>query len=262
MAWVVFAGTLLAASAVLLQAAWQSKNAWALVPLCLLVPLEFAAYAPFQANHYYSLGISFNNLGNVEGALGYFTRAVQFNPLQAEYRQFRANLFMAILDLTKQFSPVRGDKQTPSDDFSRALADYAVVERRSPNHPLLHHDKGQLYYKMALTRSDQASKSRSKTEYDFFKQDALDNMDHAKKSFTRALQSDPTNPETYMYLVQIGLLENNVDEAQDWLNKFRQGPEGVTEEEFLKKHQNDPMANQLQMQVNARRAQQLARRGR
>ncbi len=261
-AWVVFVGALLAASVILLRAAWQTKNALAIVPLCLVVPLEFAAYCPFQANHYYSLGISFNNMGNVEGALGYFTKAVQLNPLQAEYRQFRANLFMAILDLTNRFSPIRGDTQTPSDDFSRALADYAVVERRSPNHPLLHHNKGQLYYKMALTRSDQASKSHSKTEYDFFKQDALDNMANAKKSFVRALQSDPTNPETYMYLVQIGLLENNVDEAQQWLNKFRQGPEGVTEEEFLKQHQNYPLADQLQQQVNARRAQQLARRER
>ncbi len=260
-AWVCFLGSVVGAGYVILQSARRLRTVTAFIPLFILLPLEALAYKPFQANHFYSVAITLNNLGNAKGAISYFTRAVQFNPLQSEYRQFRANVFAAVLDLTKQFSPARGDRKEPSDDFSRALADYAVVEHRTPNHPLLYHNRGQLYYKMALLRSDQAAQAHSPAEYDWFKQEALAHMAQAKQSFERALQSDPTNPETYMYLVQIGLLENNVDEAQHWLDKFYQGPNGVTEEEFLQRHKNYPQADQLQKQVNARRAQQATRRG-
>lgn len=252
-AWVMFISIVFGACFVLVKSAWKLKSALALAVLILLVPLEFLAYCPFQANHYYSLAISFNNLRNMDGAIEYFTKAIRFNPLQSEYRQFRANVFTAVLDLDKRFSPLRGDTTTAQDDFTRAKNDFAVVMRRSPNHPLLYHNQGQLYYKMALLRSDQSGRARSRTEHELFKQEALDNMAQAKAAFERSLQSDPVNPETYMYLVQIGLLENNLDDAQRWLDAFYQGPKGVTEEEFLTRNRNFPPAAQLQAQINARR---------
>ena len=256
LAWAVFALCVAGACFIVVRAGWLLRTKTAVAVFILLLPLEFAAYAPFQANHYYSLGVTFNNLGNLDGAVSYFTKAVRFNPWQAEYRQFRANVFTVLLDLTKRFSPSRGDTDLPSDDYTRARTDFAVVERRSPNHPLLYHNRGQLYYKMALTRSEAAGKAHSPAEYELFRQEALENMDKAKASFARALQSDPTNPETYVYLVQIGLLENNLDDAQAWIDAFTRGPKGVTEEEFLAHHQNYPPMRQLQTQVNKRRAAQ------
>lgn len=259
-AWTIFVMCVLGSNFIVLRAAWLLRYGVALVPFIVLLPLEWIAYCPFQANHYYNVGIVLTTLQNPEGALGYFTKAIRFNPWQTEYRQFRANLFTVLLDLTRRFSAERGDVKAPSDDYSRALADYEIVQRRAPYHALLHHNRGQLYYKMALTRSDNAQRAKNPAEYEFFKQEALDNMAHAKEAFERSLQTDPVNAETYMYLVQIGLLENNVDEAQAWLDKFRQGPDGVKEQEFLARAKNYPPADILQRQINARRAQN-ARRG-
>ena len=134
------------------------------------------------------------------------------------------------------------------------------MTHRSPNHPLLHHNRGQLYYRMALTKNEQATRAHSDTEYELFKQAALTNMAKAKTAFERSLLTDPVNPDTYMYLTQISLLENNIDQAQAWLDRFRKGPAGVTEKEFLLRHQNYPPANALQAQINARRLQNNKKR--
>ncbi|MBR4592814.1 MAG: O-antigen ligase family protein [Elusimicrobiaceae bacterium] len=252
LAWLVLAGCLAGAGWVILRSAWLLRSAAAICPLLLLLPLEMAAYRPFQANHYYSLGISLNNSGNLEGAVGFFTKAINWDPLRTEYYQFRANLFTATLDLTKRFSPIRGDRKTPSDDFSRALQDYAVVKRRAPNHALLYHNQGQLYYTMALNRSEAARYAPNQTVYEETKQEALQHMAKAKQSFERSLLTDPVNPDTYVYLVQIALLENQPGEAQHWIDRFRQGPAGVTEPEFLQRHQTYPPMKNLQAQVTAR----------
>ena len=248
--WVVFLACLCAGSFIVVRAAWLTKQALALLPLLLLIPLEAAAFCPFRANHFYSLGIAFYNQRNLEGSIGFFTKAVALNPLQAEYRQFRGNVLAAVFDLTKQFSPIRGDKKEPSDDFSRALADFALVEKHSPNHALLYHNRGQLYFNMALLRSQAAGQARSAAEYAFLTNEARENMKHAKQSFLRALQTDPVNPETYMFLVRISLLERDLTQAQKWLDIFRQGPAGVTEPEFLQQNQTYPLAQQLQTQIN------------
>lgn len=251
-AWAVFLACIVGASYLLLRATWLIHRPIALLPLLLVQPLLFCAYAPFQANHLYSIAITLNNQKNIEGALEFFTRAIQLDPFKLEYRQFRANVLTATFNLTKQFAPFRGDKTNPSDDYTRALQDFAFVARHSPNHALLHHNQGQLYYKMALTRSDEAAQAKSPLEYNHFKQEALHNMELAKQSFERSLQSDPVNPDTYMYLVQIALLENEVEAAQNWLNRFWQGPQGVTEEEFLQRNRTYLPAKALQAQVNAR----------
>ena len=253
LSWAVFLGCLSAAAYLLLRAAWLLRSAGALAVLLVLLPLEWCAYAPFQANHYYSLGITLNRVGNLEGALIYFTKAIRWAPFQTEYRQFRANLLAGAFDLTKRFSPSRGDVHAPSDDYTRALRDYAFVEKNSPNHPLLHHNKGQLYYTMALHRNEETQRARGRLEYELFKQEALQNMALAKRSFERSLLADPVNPDTYFYLIQIALLENNLEDAQHWIDTFRQGPAGVSEPEFLSRHQNSPQLDALQAQVDARR---------
>ena len=250
LAWVIFLGCVGTSCFVVGRAAWLTRYWLGLVPLLLLLPLEAVAYAPFQAGHFYSLGIAFYNQRNLEGSIGFFTKAVTFNPLQTEYRQFRANVLAATFDLNKRFSPVRGDKEKPSDDYTRALADFALVQKRSPNHALLYHNLGQLYYRMALTRSQAAGQARSTAEHTFLSDEARENMRQAKKAFIRSLQSDPVNPETYTYLAQIALLEKNLPQARGWLNLLRNGPTVVTEPEFLQQNQNYPPAQQLQAQID------------
>ena len=251
-AWIVFIGCLGGASYVLCRAAWTLPQAPALAVLLFILPVEALAYCPFQANHYYSVGVTLYRLQNLEGALGYFTKAIEFNPLQAEYRQFRANVLAVTLNLTRQFSPLRGDKNFPSDDFTRALQDFNAVEKFSPNHPLLHHNRGQLYYALALRRADEAPHARSAAEYDSLKKEAWDKMALAQASFERSLATDPTHPDTYFFLVQIALLENKLDLAQEWIDRFKTGPDGKGSE-FLKQPPIAATWAALQAQVNARR---------
>lgn len=253
--WAVLLGALIAAGYISLRSAFLIKRWPALLLLCIVPPLLYGSFYLFLANHYYSLAITFSTLGKNDGAIIYFTRAVKGNPFQIEYRQFRANLLAAELYLNESFAPNRGDTKTPSNDFKRALRDFDAVEKASPNHPLLHHNRGQLYYTMALRRSDDATRAHNDAEYEQIKQNALYLMEQAKKSFERSLEADPTYEETYAFLIQIGLLTSNLAEAQQWLDRYEQGPAGVTEEQFLEPIKNNPRMKMLQMQINARKAQ-------
>ncbi len=253
--WLVLCGALLGAGYISIRSACLMKHVLPICLLCLVPPLLYGSFTMFRANHYYSLAITFTQLRKNDGAIIYFTRAIQGNPFQVEYRQFRANLLAATLQLTQTFAPNRGDTKTASNDFERALRDFEAVEKASPNHPLLHHNRGQLYYVMALRRSDEATHARNDGEYNWLKTEALSYMAQAKKSFQRALKSDPVNEETYAFLIQIGLLENNLDEAQTWIDRYYQGPDGVTESEFLDPLKQNPRMQLLQQQIIARRAQ-------
>ena len=213
-AWLVLVGALLGAAFISIAAALKFKRPSALLVLCAAVPLLYGAFSLFRANHYYSLAVNFSQTQNYDGALLYFTKAVRANPLQAEYRQFRANVLALTLDLTRTFAPNRGDKKSPSNDFERALRDLDTAQKMSPNHPLLHHNRGQLYYVLALTQNNRATHAKSQAEYDPLAQSARENMALAKAAFKRALLADPTNEQTYAYLIQIALLENDLVRAQ------------------------------------------------
>ncbi len=255
LSWAVLAGSLAGGGYVVWKSARKIRSWPALVPLLVLIPLEALAYCPFQANHLYSLGIAVYKMRDMEGALACFTQAIKWNPLKTEMYQFRANLLADILDLTPRLSITHGDRQTPSDDFTRAVRDFQVVQDRAPNHPLLYHNKGQLYYKMALNRSEAARRARNIVEYEELKRAALDQMVLAKKSFTRSLVADPVNPVTYTYLIQIALLENNLEEAERWIARFEKGHPLITEEEFLRRNREYQPIQQLKKQVQLRRAQ-------
>ena len=254
--WFVLVTTIAGTGYIHLKSASQLRSVWAIFILCLVPPLLIGCFALFRANHYYSLGITFTQLGNIDGAITYFTKAVRNNPLQAEYRQFRANLLATSLKMEQSFAPDRGDTDTPSNDFERAVKDLQAVEKASPNHPLLYQNKGQLFYTLALRRSDEAAHAKSQPEYDWLKQDALTKMAQAKAAFERSLQADPVNEMTYAFLIQIGLLENDLQSAQYWVDRYFQGPDGVTEPDFLTPLRQNPKMQALQMQINARRAKQ------
>lgn len=250
-AWLTLAACVLGACLAYARAARLCTSAAALTALALGVALAYGAWGFFRANHYYSLGVSLINARNADGALAYFSKAVRLNPFQTEYRQFRANTLAGTLNLTRTFSAARGDEKEASTDYERALRDLNTVAARTPNHPLLHHNFGQLYFAMAMRRSQDASRAKSPAEYELFREDAVKNMELAKKAFERALAADPVNPDTYFYLAQIALLERDGPTALDWINRYRRGPAGVTEEEFLQKNRENPVFWPLEQQANA-----------
>ena len=248
-AWTVLGGCILGVGYMYLRTAWTSRAARTGLLLAATVPGLVWFYGLFQANHYYSLGVRLVQMGNAEGALPYFTRAIKLNPLLTEYRQYRANTFATIFDLTTQFSPARGDIDKPSNDYERALKDFAWVLKYAPNHTALHQNIGQLYYAMALRASQEAAQAKSADEFQLYSQIARDNMEQAKRAFKRSLALDPVNAETYLFLTSISLMERNPAQAQAWIEAYKRGPKGVTEEEFLEKNRHNPQINALEMQV-------------
>ncbi|OUO57013.1 O-antigen ligase family protein [Candidatus Avelusimicrobium gallicola] len=253
-AWAVFLFCLAGTAYVYLRAAFLGKRALPCFVLAASVPFLIFFYGFFQANHYYSLGVSLVSKGNAEGALGYFTKAVRLNPLLTEYRQFRANTFATTLQLTDSFSPDRGDRTAPSNDYERALADFAVVLKRAPNHSMVHQNIGQLYYAMAVRQAQSAGQAVNAAEYARLSQYARQNMEQAKRAFERSIKIDPVNPATYAFLTSIALMERNPEHAQQWIDAYRRGPAGVTEPEFLDKHRKNPQFDALQQQVDLMRA--------
>ena len=252
--WVVLLGCVLGTLYLYLRAAFISRTVRVSLALAVSVPLIVFFYGFFQANHYYSLGVSLVTKGNPEGALGYFTQAVHFNPLQTEYRQYRANTLASVLDLTTRFAPNRGDTDEPSNDYERAMKDYAFVLQHAPDHVQIHQNIGQLYYKLAVRQAQSAAHAANAAQYNELSQSARENMEQAKRAFERSLQLDPVNEHTYLFLASIALMERNPDRAQYWVNAYRRGPEGVTEEEFLQKNRQNPRFDAVQKQIDSFRS--------
>ena len=69
-------------------------------------------------------------------------------------------------------------------------------------------------------------------------------MEKAKKAFELSLKIDPVNPATYVYLTSIALMERNTQQAHMWVEKYRSAPPEITEEEFKKRHTNNPTLEQ------------------
>lgn len=234
------------------RAAFLTRRAPVILPLLAAVPLLVWFYGFFQANHYYSLGVSLVQGGNIEGAVGYFTKAIQLNPLAVEYRQYRANTLATALQLTQTFSPSRGDEKAPSNDYERALKDFALVRARAPYHTQLHQSIGHLYYGMALRQAQAANQTQHPAERAERVQQAEENFRQARRALERALELDPVEEKTYAYLASIALLQQKPQLAQHWIDAYRRGPDGVTEPDFLTRHrQLSPFFGALEQQTNA-----------
>ena len=252
--WAVLLGCVLGTLYLYLRAAFISRTVRVSLALAVSVPFILFFYGFFQANHYYSLGVSLVTKGNAEGALGYFTQAIHLNPLQTEYRQYRANTLASVLDLTTRFAPNRGDTDEPSNDYERALKDYAFVLKHAPDHVQIHQNIGQLYYTLAVRQAQSAARAANAAQYNEMSQSARENMEQAKHAFERSLQLDPVNESTYLFLASIALMERNPDRAQYWVNAYRRGPKGVTEEEFLQKNRQNPRFDAVQKQIDSFRS--------
>ena len=209
--------------------------------LISLLPCTFF-WRIFLANHYYSLGVALVQMRQAPAALGAFSDAIKLNPYLSEYRQYRANVFALTLDPQKRFVPALGDTDGPRTDYERAQADLDFVFTHNPNHALLHQDAGQLHYTLAMRNLGQAQMNPDQAF--LYQQLARENFEQAKQYFTESLRLDPVNPNTYLLLINMALINRNVDEAQKWADMYYKGPDGVTEEDFLRRHREN-----LQMQA-------------
>ena len=206
----------------------------------------------FLANHYYSLGVALVQMGQPRSSLGAFSDAIKLNPFLSEYRQYRANVFAMTLDPAKRFVPSLGDDDKPRTDFERAQDDFNFVLAHNPNHALLHHNLGQMYYALGMRQLGQAQTAPAQAI--LYQQLSKENLRQAKKYLEESLQLDPVNANTYVLLVQIALAEHDLEGAQTWVDRYYKGPDGVYEEEFLRKNRENPQMQILQAHIDRLRA--------
>lgn len=245
---VTFLGCVIGVGIVYVKTLWKTTRVAVCVVLLVSVPLCLGFFNLFTANHYYSLGVALINLQQPYAALPAFTDAIKRNPSSTEYRQYRGNIFAMTLDLSKRFSPALGDTDSPRTDFDRALADFDFVHRHNPNHALLHQDLGQLYYALAVRQLNAAQQDPAQAF--LYNQLATENFAQAKAALLYSLKLDPVNVNTYLMLINMALFRHDVTEAQNWVNAYRQGPAGVTEEEFLARHWDNPQMQALQAHID------------
>ncbi len=237
-----------------LRAAFLAR--WVRVSLILLLsvmPLQWV-YGFFLSDHFYGIAAEFSRRQMFEGALEYYGKAIEYNPLVASYYQYRSYILRQTQDLQRSYSPLKGDeKPAPAavllNDYDRALRDLDIVARRAPNHALLHQAYGEFYYTYAVLftqLSQTAPLAYQRAEYE---QKAVENMELAKKSFRHSLLLDPVNAATYVYLVSISMMERDPASAQAWIEAYRRGPQAVTEKEFLQTHQHEPRLEQMEQRL-------------
>ncbi len=218
----------------------------------LLVPLAvFWGFKPFLADHYYGVAAGFAARGQADGALDYFHKAIEQNPLNTAYRQYRATMMATRLDFSKTFNAKKGDTDAATTDYERVKRDLDAVRAASPNHALLYQAYGEFYYASALKFSDLARTAADTAQYEKYKSRALEDMARAQENFEYSLLLDPVNQATYAYLSEIAVLRRRPDEARAWVEKYRRGPAGVTEKEFLDRMRLDPRAERVERRINA-----------
>ena len=136
-----------------------------------------------------------------------------------------------------------------SDDYERALRDLAAVRRNAPNHALLDQAYGELYYTYAVRYTRMSQEAPLDYLREEYATRAVENMELAKKSFERALLTDPVNEATYVHLISIAMMERNPAKAQQWIDAYRRGPEGVTEPEFLEIHRRNTRIDEMEQRL-------------
>ena len=249
-AWGSFCGLTLLGAWVYLRAAFLARCLRVgLVLLLSLWPLQWV-YGLFLADHYYGLAAEFSRRGMFDGALEYYQKAITANALEPSLRQYRAYVLRQTADLTRTYSPVKGDRpgQTATD-YERVLRDLDRVRRHSPNHSLLYQAYGEFYYTFAVRYTQMSTAASLPYLRQEYEKKAVENMELAKQNFRRSLLTDPVNEATYAYLASIALMERNPAQAQEWIDAYRRGPEGVSEPEFLQTHRHNARMEQLEQRL-------------
>ena len=209
----------------------------------------------FISDHNYGIANAFFERGKVDGALDYYHKAILLNPWNVPLLQYRAYLLRNTKDMQRYYAPVKGDRklkpgQQPLNDYERVVRDLNFVEKHSPNNSLLYQAYGEFYYNYALyytRQSEQTSLASQRAEYE---EKAVENMELAKKNFKRSLLIDPVNESTYAHLTSIAMMERNPNAAQEWIDAYRRGPEGVVEPEFLERHQHSARLAQMEQTLH------------
>lgn len=249
LAWTVFFGVLLSGAFVYLRAAFISPVLRVILVLMLaLYPVSYFIRF-FQADFYYGVAAEFTKRRQVDGALDYYHKAITANPFNSMYYQYRGSLLKTQMDMSKVFAPKKGDKELPMNDYERVVRDFSKVVEMAPNHAMIHQEWGEFYYAAAVWYTQRAMETRDPNSLQQYNAQAVYNMEKAKESLKHSLLLDPVNERTYAYLISIALMERNATDARQYIERYRKGPEGVTEEEFLARHKNNPRIAQLEYQL-------------
>ncbi len=218
---------------VLIMSVFKSKK----IQVCFLTLLASflfgAFYFQFMSNVCFSRATALAERQNFE-SLGFYTKTLYYNPFAYMPRQFRALALSNRFSLVEKADPQRGDKKETTNDFKKALEDYNLVEKISPNQALLHYNRGSLYLKYATVLEP------SKREFYYQK---------AEQDFKRALLLDPVYDNIYYQLANIELSKGQPLKAREWIEKYLKGPEEVENPSYLRQHKENKKATDIFKQL-------------
>ena len=180
----------------------------------------------FMSNVCFSRATSLAEKGRFE-SLGYYTKAIFYNPFSPTLRNFRGLQFTNRFDLTERRDTSLGDGKETSNDYKRALRDFEKTKELAPNIVLLHYNIGNLYLKYA---SKQTGEQRTQA---YLK---------AEENFKHALLLDPVEENIYFQLANMELERSNLAKAIFWVKEYIKGPKEVKNPEYLQVHKENQKA--------------------
>jgi O-antigen ligase/tetratricopeptide (TPR) repeat protein len=204
LAWGVLAGCVLSLGFCLARLAFMSDNP--LVPVLIMAAVQpmqmFWGY--FKADIHHNIAIFYSKEKRWDDALANYATVKKLNPNFVMSSYFTGNVFNDRFNMQKLNQPRWGDpKDTPRDDYERAMASYDEVRRLAPNYVQMHHQVGALH----LKRADWALQNkRPDSEVQYY-------LDLALNRFWLYHAVDPVFAPNWYRISQVYMIRKQWDKA-------------------------------------------------
>jgi O-antigen ligase/tetratricopeptide (TPR) repeat protein len=203
LAWTVFAGCTLGLGFAMIRVSLLSSNPVVPGLVCaMLLPLyQFWGY--FKADVHHNIAIFFSKERSWEPAVANYLIVHKLNPDFVMAKYFLGNVFNDRFDMRKVYNPNWGDeKDTPRDDYERALYWYDEVRKLAPNYVQMHHQVGALHMKRAQYAQDKGDAAEAE-KY----------LDMAMTRFRLYEQIDPVFAPNYHRIAQVYMIRKDFPSA-------------------------------------------------
>jgi len=179
-----------------------------LVLFAILWPLYYF-WGWFKADVYHNMAIFFSKQGKWDDALSYYQKVNKYNPYFIMPYYFKGNVYNDRFNMQKIYKPEWGDtNEVPRTDFERAFDEYEKVRRIAPNYVQMHHQMGNLYFKMYEYLMSQGKK-----------EEAIPYLDKAMSRYELYENLDPVFPYNYFRKAHIWMIKREFEKAEkEYLN--------------------------------------------
>lgn len=196
------------------KASLLSRNPAVPILVAAMLPLLHTFWGFFRADIHHNIAIFHSKQRQWNRAIENYRIVNRLNPYFIMPYYFRGNVFNDRFDMKKRYHPKLGDpKDTPREDFERAMEAYARVRTIAPSYVQMHHQVGVLYLKMAEHLRRQGAREEAERFYD-----------RALQRFQLYHELDPVFPLNYYRMAQIYLARGQHDKAIERYREYIEAP--------------------------------------